>query len=1202
MPRMHRHLFAVLTIASALLAQQALAKGAKAELTFSRPVELTDAGTTEDILKQSDNFKDGTLTVGDYAFVFDAYGHVVLKQPHRGIVCRWFGIFCPRLTVGDITVTQEQAKRRVTGQVIPSIHAEMLKDTGKILPMLAFALPEPLPRGTVIPHFFAKNPPLNVLSDSWFFFLDLEPYAEFGHRTEYVLVDAVTGEVTRRRAFSPPMLDGQPWLLSEEARFSSPDRFYPDSIRDLPPPAVWPLRFNSTTVPLRKQVPPKDSRDGAFAPGNPAFASVSVPTLQGLLLPVAEAQSAPGGVDPCAGQPRRKVAIVINGEPRARSQHFEQSAGAAMGMYRRLGVAPGDMHYMNPATHPKPEDVIKEIERIGTTLGPCDKLFFYITGHGTLVDEDNDDIPDAPSDGIVYGDGELGKGRYGDSFMDALEKVTAGIVNITVQSCFAGSLPTVIDQQAIRPHAGTVWHIFPSSDAVSSSYANPDHYRASLYTENLTYCVSVKLAERGITNPTIEQIESVTRECHEQLVSNPETNMAPISAQDVAPETITVSPDVSMQEGDSGVRYAEFTITRSPATRALSVDYSTYDPNPDDDPSNYANPQDYAWNRQGDRIDFAPGETTKTIRVAVYGDREPEGNETFAVWFGGLRTGRHVTIVDDDTPTTPSSPPAAALSPPTTTVVLTGPFEMNPVTEVEDFGEWVEDRMKDQKKTGGGAGLTITIDVGDWSTGTIGGYGDPPGVETPVEIETTCPLCDELTKKIELQAESCRQLETAVGDSAATLEDLRRQLPSREKDLKAAQDALDNFNNPKSYAESGGRRVTSSDLAAERRWARDTWREYHEGDISAEELEATWSRGMTDEERESVKNDLRKQLEEAVEGTRNGLEGLKSSIGEAEAALEQLKEKLKECMEALDALAAELRECEKKCAPVKEDIGIIGDIGGTVGSTASKTSTEAASSKRSAVAISSSKSEAKRSSAPAVKPASSSAKSVSQCAYPSLDLKTCKQSCEDAGKGECIGVSGTSACYTCREISAAPRCPSGTSADIGACEDVCGPKGGTCKEESNGCFRCLVAQCPSGTYTNECPSDCSSGCDLVGQDGSTKCYKCAQSCAEICAKHDYAQVGTNWNAYIQSQLNPHTCVSGATVSTESATVGSCSCSNQPTVTIDQSPLVCRGTACGDIVCGSSASCLQGDATVTINCKWGGWENIGENRFQPVLSQ
>jgi hypothetical protein len=62
-------------------------------------------------------------------------------------------------------------------------------------------------------------------------------------------------------------------------------------------------------------------------------------------------------------------------------------------------------------------------------------------------------------------------------------------------------------------------------------------------------------------------------------------------------------------------------------------------------------------------LTFAPGETTKTITIAVIGDATPEPDEAFFVNLGGASTnallakGRGFgTIIDDDLPSMPGDP------------------------------------------------------------------------------------------------------------------------------------------------------------------------------------------------------------------------------------------------------------------------------------------------------------------------------------------------------------------------------------------------------------------------------------------------------------------------------------------------------------------------------------------------------------------
>jgi uncharacterized repeat protein (TIGR01451 family) len=104
--------------------------------------------------------------------------------------------------------------------------------------------------------------------------------------------------------------------------------------------------------------------------------------------------------------------------------------------------------------------------------------------------------------------------------------------------------------------------------------------------------------------------------------------------------------DVSVVEGNSGTTNATFTVSVSPAPPQLtSVYFSTSD-------SSAVAPGDYqatnGW------LTFAPGETNKSLTVAVKGDTLNEANETFYVYLSGLtnatlaRSPGVGTILNDD--------------------------------------------------------------------------------------------------------------------------------------------------------------------------------------------------------------------------------------------------------------------------------------------------------------------------------------------------------------------------------------------------------------------------------------------------------------------------------------------------------------------------------------------------------------------------
>jgi probable HAF family extracellular repeat protein len=104
--------------------------------------------------------------------------------------------------------------------------------------------------------------------------------------------------------------------------------------------------------------------------------------------------------------------------------------------------------------------------------------------------------------------------------------------------------------------------------------------------------------------------------------------------------------DVTMQEGRFGTREFVFTVTLSAASGApVTVNYGTAD-------GTAVAGSDY--NAQSGVLTFAPGQATKTIRIAVKGDRKREADETFFVNLSNV-VGAHLqdiqgvgTILNDD--------------------------------------------------------------------------------------------------------------------------------------------------------------------------------------------------------------------------------------------------------------------------------------------------------------------------------------------------------------------------------------------------------------------------------------------------------------------------------------------------------------------------------------------------------------------------
>ena len=81
--------------------------------------------------------------------------------------------------------------------------------------------------------------------------------------------------------------------------------------------------------------------------------------------------------------------------------------------------------------------------------------------------------------------------------------------------------------------------------------------------------------------------------------------------------------DVSLSEGNSGTKLATFTVSRAGGTAAFSVNYATANGSATAGSDYVAIPLT--------TLNFAAGETAKTVSVTINGDTTVEGNETFSL-------------------------------------------------------------------------------------------------------------------------------------------------------------------------------------------------------------------------------------------------------------------------------------------------------------------------------------------------------------------------------------------------------------------------------------------------------------------------------------------------------------------------------------------------------------------------------------------
>jgi large repetitive protein len=120
-----------------------------------------------------------------------------------------------------------------------------------------------------------------------------------------------------------------------------------------------------------------------------------------------------------------------------------------------------------------------------------------------------------------------------------------------------------------------------------------------------------------------------------------------LEVRDLMAATLAIS-DAALVEGDQGTVNAVFTVTLSePATGVVSVNYGTAD-------GTAQARRDYE--AAAGTLTFAPGETSKTITIAVKGDNNVEAHETFVINLSGavnadIGDGQGLgTILNDDSP------------------------------------------------------------------------------------------------------------------------------------------------------------------------------------------------------------------------------------------------------------------------------------------------------------------------------------------------------------------------------------------------------------------------------------------------------------------------------------------------------------------------------------------------------------------------
>ena len=190
-------------------------------------------------------------------------------------------------------------------------------------------------------------------------------------------------------------------------------------------------------------------------------------------------------------------------------------------------------------------------------------------------------------------------------------------------------------------------------------------------------------------------------------------------------------------------------------------------------------------------------------------------------------------------------------------------------------------------------------------------------------------LSDEWREKCNPIKQLLKEAEKELEEMNKDLAELNQEAANAALDLWAAQDdaaqaqsALDSFNNPKSSASSGGRTIDSSDLIIIRMHNAELWQQYRDGDMTAAELEEAWGEGLSDADRERLKQEHKAKLEadlqaaqDALQKAQDALDALERIIADASAATDELVALIKN-------LKQRYEDCLKEC--MQKDTVIIG--------------------------------------------------------------------------------------------------------------------------------------------------------------------------------------------------------------------------------------------------------------------------------------
>lgn len=233
------------------------------------------------------------------------------------------------------------------------------------------------------------------------------------------------------------------------------------------------------------------------------------------------------------------------------------------------------------------------------------------------------------SGNLVAVDNNNGIGSLNDVFVRDMQSATTSLVSINSAGTDSGNSSSGFGPNVISSDGRYV--LFQSNannlTGVSDTNSAPDLFLRDLQTAATTLMSLNRLGGAGTVyfeNVLSRDGQVAAFESRGNNLVNPDTNhTTDIFAAGPTSPQLSVS-DVTVTEGDSGSTNAVFTVTLTdgPASGNVTASAVTFD-------GSALSIQDYQF--VSSPLTFAPGETTKTVAVPVFGDTLFEGNETFTL-------------------------------------------------------------------------------------------------------------------------------------------------------------------------------------------------------------------------------------------------------------------------------------------------------------------------------------------------------------------------------------------------------------------------------------------------------------------------------------------------------------------------------------------------------------------------------------------